>query len=195
MQVDITPREYVLDYLAHSSPTQLHAPFTDSDGNLFSRPVVRDGQPVQCRDAIERRDRLIEKLAALPPVQGALDQIVQRFGTDMVAEVTGRSRSIVRLVACCERAGTIRALPDQAIAKWALSRSPGFRECQNGLGVVVRRTVPSGGAWRWLPLSIRGDERGQGPRSPSQGGIVAVQPPHTSSYRAQPSCGSLNSMS
>src|SRR6202043_1660753 len=30
------------------------------------------------------------------PVQGALDQIVQRFGTDLVAEVTGRSRRIVR---------------------------------------------------------------------------------------------------
>jgi len=29
-------------------------------------------------------------------VHGALDQIVQRFGTDMVAEVTGRSRRIVR---------------------------------------------------------------------------------------------------
>ncbi|MEW5704345.1 MAG: strawberry notch-like NTP hydrolase domain-containing protein [Pseudomonadota bacterium] len=96
VQVDITPREYVLDYLAHSFPTQLYEPFTDSEGNLSSRPVFRDGQPVQCRDAIERRDRLIEKLAALPPVQGALDQIVQRFGTDLVAEVTGRSRRIVR---------------------------------------------------------------------------------------------------
>jgi hypothetical protein len=29
-------------------------------------------------------------------VPGALDQIVQRFGTDLVAEVTGRSRRIVR---------------------------------------------------------------------------------------------------
>jgi predicted RNA methylase len=96
VQVDITPREYVLDYLAHSFPTQLFEPFTDDDGNLSSRPVVRDGQPVQCREAIERRERLIERLAALPPVQGALDQIVQRFGTDMVAEVTGRSRRIVR---------------------------------------------------------------------------------------------------
>jgi protein strawberry notch len=98
VQVDITPREYVLDYLAHSFPTQLYEPFTGSEGNLSSRPVFRDGQPVQCRDAIERRDRLIEKLAALPPVQGALDQIVQRFGTDLVAEVTGRSRRIVRHV-------------------------------------------------------------------------------------------------
>jgi hypothetical protein len=96
VQVDITPREYVLDYLAHSFPTQLYAPFTDGEGNLSSRPVYRDGQPVQCRDAVARRDRLIEKLASLTPVHGALDQIVQRFGTDIVAEVTGRSRRIIR---------------------------------------------------------------------------------------------------
>jgi hypothetical protein len=96
IRVDITPREYVLDYLAHSFPVQLYEPFTDSEGNLSSRPVVRNGQPVECREAARMRDALIEKLASLPPVPGALDQIVQRFGTDLVAEVTGRSRRIVR---------------------------------------------------------------------------------------------------
>jgi hypothetical protein len=39
---------------------------------------------------------MVEHLASLPPVQGALDQILHRFGTDLVAEVTGRSRRIVR---------------------------------------------------------------------------------------------------
>ncbi len=96
VRVDITPREYVLDYLAHSFPVQLYEPFTDSEGNLSSRPVTRDGQSVECREAVARRDELIERLASLPPVPGALDQIVQRFGTDTVAEVTGRSRRIVR---------------------------------------------------------------------------------------------------
>jgi predicted RNA methylase len=96
VRVDITPREYVLDYLAHSFPVQLYEPFADSEGNLCSRPVYRDGQPVESREAVARRDRLIEKLASLSPVPGALDQIVQRFGTDMVAEVTGRSRRIIR---------------------------------------------------------------------------------------------------
>ena len=96
VRVDITPREYVLDYLAHSFPVQLYEPFTDADGNLCSRPVYRDGQPVDSRDAVARRDRLIEKLASLPPVPGALDQVIQRFGTELVAEVTGRSRRIVR---------------------------------------------------------------------------------------------------
>ena len=96
VRVDITPREYVLDYLAHSFPVQLYEPFTDSEGNLSSRPAYRDGQPVESREAVARRDSLIETLASLPPVPGALDQIVQRFGTDIVAEVTGRSRRIVR---------------------------------------------------------------------------------------------------
>ncbi len=96
VRVDVTPREYVLDYLAHSFPVQLYEPFSDSEGNLSSRPVYRDGNPVESREAVARRDELIERLASLEPVPGALDQIVQRFGTDLVAEVTGRSRRVVR---------------------------------------------------------------------------------------------------
>jgi hypothetical protein len=57
VQVDITPREYVLDYLAHSFPTQLYEPFTDSEGNLSSRPVFATASRSQCREAVARRDR------------------------------------------------------------------------------------------------------------------------------------------
>ncbi len=96
LDINCDCKEYVLDYLAHSFPVQLYEPFTDSEGNLSSRPVFRDGQPVQSREAVARRNELIERLASLPPVPGALDQIVQRFGTDLVAEVTGRSRRVVR---------------------------------------------------------------------------------------------------
>ncbi|WP_186398148.1 strawberry notch family protein [Stappia sp. P2PMeth1] len=96
ISVDVTPREYVGSYLQHSFPVQLYEPFTDSEGNLSSRPVYRDGQPVESREAVARRDELIEHLGSLPPVPGALDQIVQRFDIDIVAEVTGRSRRIVR---------------------------------------------------------------------------------------------------
>jgi hypothetical protein len=99
LQIDITPREYVLDYLAHSFPTQLYEPVSDDDGNVTSLPVMRDGQPVECREAAHRRDALIERLASLPPVPGALNQIIQHFGTDVVAEVTGRSRRIIRKTA------------------------------------------------------------------------------------------------
>lgn len=97
LSVDLSPREIVGSYLSHAFPTQLFEPYTDEDGNLHSRPVFdADGNPVQCREAVTARDRMIEQLAMLDPVPGALDQIVQHFGTDKVAEVTGRSRRIVR---------------------------------------------------------------------------------------------------
>ena len=97
LSIDITPREYVLDYLSHSFPTQLFELFTDDEGNLHSQPATdAAGNPVISREAVERRDRLIEHLASLPPVNGALDQILHRFGADLVVEVTGRSRRIVR---------------------------------------------------------------------------------------------------
>jgi hypothetical protein len=96
LTVDVTPREYVGSYLQHSFPVQLYEPFTDGEGNLSSRPVFRDGHPVQCREAVRRRDEMLEHLGSLPPVPGALDQVIQHFGTEVVAEVTGRSRRIIR---------------------------------------------------------------------------------------------------
>ncbi|PSM16296.1 strawberry notch family protein [Nitratireductor sp. StC3] len=97
LHVDVTPREYVGGYLMHSFPTQLFEEYSDAEGNVTSRPVHDvDGNPVQCREAVRRRDEMIERLASLPPVGSALDQIIHHFGTDTVAEVTGRSRRIVR---------------------------------------------------------------------------------------------------
>ncbi|MGN7126818.1 strawberry notch-like NTP hydrolase domain-containing protein [Methylorubrum thiocyanatum] len=97
LQVDVTPREYVIDYLASAFPTQLYEPYTDDSGMFLSRPVTdEEGRPVQCRETVERRDALIEHLCALAPVQSALDQILHHFGMQSVAEVTGRSRRIVR---------------------------------------------------------------------------------------------------
>lgn len=99
LHVDITPREYVMDYLTHSFPTQLFEPYTDEDGNLKSRPARdSEGNPIVCREAERRRDDLLEQLGMLAPVQGALDQILWHFGTDKVAEVTGRKRRIVKTI-------------------------------------------------------------------------------------------------
>ncbi|MER9655219.1 strawberry notch family protein [Mesorhizobium sp. M0152] len=97
LHVDVTPREYVGGYLMHSFPTQLFEEYSDADGNVYSRPVHdEDGNPVQCREAVRRRDEMVERLASLPPVGSALDQIIHHFGTDTVAEVTGRARRIVK---------------------------------------------------------------------------------------------------
>jgi predicted RNA methylase len=125
LTVDFTPREMALTYLAHSFPTQLFEEYTDSDGNLASRPVLRDGQPVQCREAVERRDRLIEHLASLDPVPGALDQIVQHFGAEQVAEVTGRSR---RIVAKADGAGDRRLAVESRAGSANLAETQAFQD-------------------------------------------------------------------
>ena len=97
--IDLTPREHVLDFLAHAFPVQLQEPFTDADGNLMSRPATdSDGRPVLCQEALAQRDTLLEKLASLPPVPSALDQVIQHFGHEAVAEVTGRSRRVLRIL-------------------------------------------------------------------------------------------------
>ncbi|HKX77575.1 MAG TPA: strawberry notch family protein [Novosphingobium sp.] len=126
VSVDITPRDGVLSYLQHSFPVQLYEPFTDGEGNLSSRPVSdENGVPVVNREAVRRRDAMIERLAALPPVPGALDQIVQHFGTEMVAEVTGRSR---RVVPKQNDDGSIRFAVENRPASAALHETDAFQQ-------------------------------------------------------------------
>ena len=42
LSVDLTPRETVIEFLAHAFPVQLQEPFTDDEGNVMSRPVFDD---------------------------------------------------------------------------------------------------------------------------------------------------------
>ena len=115
LNIDLTPRDAILSYLMHAFPVQLQEPFTDDGGNLLSRPARDpDGNPVICKEAEDRRDALIEKLAALPPVPTALDQIVQKFGHEAVAEVTGRSRRVLRIVDAKGERLSLRSRPASA---------------------------------------------------------------------------------
>ena len=115
INVDLTPRETVIEFLAHAFPVQLQEPFTDDEGNVMSRPVFDDdGNPVICQEAAARRDALIEKLASLPPVPSALDQVVQHFGHEAVAEVTGRSRRVLKVTDARGERLALRSRPASA---------------------------------------------------------------------------------
>ena len=115
LNIDLTPRDAILAYLMHAFPVQLQEPFTDDGGNLLSRPVFdADGNPVICKEAEDRRDALIGKLAALPPVPTALDQLMQHFGHEQVAEVTGRSRRVLRITDARGERLALRSRPASA---------------------------------------------------------------------------------
>ena len=96
LEIDLSPREYVIDYLTAAFPTRAMRVFTDAEGNVRSEPMSDDeGRPVHSQEAMRARDELIEQLCALPPIGTALDTLIEGFGTQAVAEVTGRTRRLV----------------------------------------------------------------------------------------------------
>jgi hypothetical protein len=95
LAVDLTPKEYVLDYLKGAFPTALLSAVEDDDGGVVLVPVMQDGRPVHSQEALRLRDALIARLASLPAVPSVLDALLEALGTGMVAEITGRSRRIV----------------------------------------------------------------------------------------------------
>ncbi|MBI1200357.1 MAG: methylase [Phenylobacterium sp.] len=97
LQVDLTPKDYVLDYLKGAFPTALMEAVEGEDGEAVLVPVMRDGTPVHSQAALRLRDETIAALAALPAAPGVLDALLEAFGTGAVAEITGRSRRVVRI--------------------------------------------------------------------------------------------------
>ncbi len=94
--IDLSPTEYIIDYLTRAFPTRQMEIYTDDTGTARSAPMSdEDGNPVHNPDAIASRDAMIENICALPAVKSALDAIIEHFGPDQVAEITGRSKRLV----------------------------------------------------------------------------------------------------
>jgi plasmid stabilization system protein ParE len=96
LDLDLSPREYLIDYLENAFPVRDMETYVGEDGKERSRPRVDEaGNPILSRQAVELRDGMIETLCALPAVSTALDEIIRTFGSDAVAEVTGRQRRLM----------------------------------------------------------------------------------------------------
>jgi hypothetical protein len=96
LEIELSPLEYCLDYLTRAFPTRQMEVYTDDTGEQHSRPMSDEhGNPVMNPQAEAARADLIEHICALPPIKAALDALLERFGHDNVAEVTGRSKRIV----------------------------------------------------------------------------------------------------
>jgi len=94
--IDLSPRENVIDYLERAFPTQQMSVHTDDTGKAYSMPMFDDaGRPVHNQAAIEQRNALIEQLCAMPPIKPALDGIIEHYGPQAVAEVTGRTKRLI----------------------------------------------------------------------------------------------------
>jgi hypothetical protein len=95
LAVDLTPKDQVLDYLMGAFPIMAMDAVEDEDGNVTMVPVMVDGAPVVSQEALRLREELVTELACLPAVPGVLDAVLEALGTELVAEITGRSRRVV----------------------------------------------------------------------------------------------------
>ncbi|WP_210359005.1 strawberry notch-like NTP hydrolase domain-containing protein [Sphingomonas beigongshangi] len=98
LEIDLSPREYMIDYLERAFPTRQMRVFADDTGAQRSVPMEDDaGNPVYNPEAEAARAQLIEQLCALPPITSALDGLIEQFGHENVAEVTGRTKRLVSM--------------------------------------------------------------------------------------------------
>lgn len=93
---DLTPKQMLMSFIEKSFPVQQFEDYIDDKGNKRSKPVYDSkGKPVLNREAIKQRDDLLAKLGSIKVPSSPIDMIISHFGTDMVAENTGRQRRVI----------------------------------------------------------------------------------------------------
>lgn len=95
--LDLTPREQLMQYVQNGFPVAQYEEYSDDNGNVRTRPAVdSNGNPVLNKDAVTLRDKLLDNLREIRVPDGPLEIILNEFGHDKVAEVTGRGKRVVR---------------------------------------------------------------------------------------------------
>jgi predicted RNA methylase/2'-5' RNA ligase len=94
--MDVSPREVLMQYLEKSFPVHRYEKYVDENGNESAR-LVKDanGEPVVDPEAAAIRDRLMDMVGTLRIPESPLDMIVNHFGHEAVAECTGRTQRLV----------------------------------------------------------------------------------------------------
>jgi hypothetical protein len=95
--LDFSPRATLCSLVERSFPVDLYQDKTDPSGNIIRVKVTdKEGRPVQSKEALRLRSELLEKLSDLVLPENPLDQIVNYFGPDQVAEISGRRKRLIR---------------------------------------------------------------------------------------------------
>ncbi len=97
LDINCDCKEAIVDYLARAFPTRQMEEYIDELGDVRSKPMCdADGNPVYNPQAEAARADLIEHICAMPPIPTALDALLDHYGTTAVAEVTGRTKRLIR---------------------------------------------------------------------------------------------------
>lgn len=95
--LDMTPRDQLMSMVEKSFPIHQYEDAIDDNGDPYKRPVMdSEGNHVISQTAVKMRDKLLDELGSLSVPDGPLEILLNHFGTDKIAEVTGRSQRVVR---------------------------------------------------------------------------------------------------
>jgi len=108
--LDFSPRETLTRLVTQCFPTACFQERTDPySGTVEYIPVLdSNGNQVESRAALQLRAELLDKLSVLEVPEHPLDQLVNYFGVENVAEMTGRKKRLIRTTS-----GTLEYRPRQ----------------------------------------------------------------------------------
>ena len=90
--LDLSPREILINYVEENFPTEQFVQKEDEDGHIqYVMLEDEQGNAIENPAAVEAKEELLEKLRMMKMEGNPLDTIIEEFGPENVAEVTGRS--------------------------------------------------------------------------------------------------------
>lgn len=96
--LDITPREQLMEFIKNSFPVYQYETYLDNEGNEKSRLVVdSEGNAVENAEAVAMREELLNRLGAIKVPDNPMDSIINHFGNKKVAEVSGRTKRVIEV--------------------------------------------------------------------------------------------------
>jgi diguanylate cyclase (GGDEF)-like protein len=95
--LDFTPKAALIDLIDKAFPVEEWQDVTDETGSTITVQVKdKDGNPVLNKEALKLREALKDKIMSISLPENPLDMIVNHFGEDKVAEMTGRKRRLIK---------------------------------------------------------------------------------------------------
>jgi P-loop containing NTP hydrolase pore-1/C-terminal domain on Strawberry notch homologue len=97
--LDFSPRETLTRLIENCFPTALYREVTDeiTEKTKYEPLVDEKGEQIHSKAALALKQELLDRLATLALPEHPLDQIINHFGAENVAEMTGRKNRLVKL--------------------------------------------------------------------------------------------------
>lgn len=96
--LDFSPRETLVRMVENCFPVKCYQEQTDPhiNSSVYVPVLDESGEHLESRAALELKSELLDRLSVLEIPEHPLDQLVNYFGTENVAEMTGRKKRLIR---------------------------------------------------------------------------------------------------